>query len=221
MRDYTQLLLKWRDQAHKRICNEEKCKKPDTHYRAALGGQLTIINRLLSDMSNGEPKMRKDRKAKMRFLSRIDFDQYLERFSKKTGYRKKAWCHFIREGKVKCALSGIEATHVKMVQYNDGSIHWDFYTDDDQMMTLDHIKPKKLGGTNNIKNLQPMLLDLNSRKGHSLTYEKKYLERVEKKQIEELPQSTRAHHKKQIKDSGKREFIRPMFEKIVGKILKK
>jgi hypothetical protein len=46
----------------------------------------------------------------------------------------------------------------------NGSIHIDLYTNDFELMTVDHIKPKSLGGTYDIENLDPMCQTCNSEK---------------------------------------------------------
>lgn len=47
---------------------------------------------------------------------------------------------------------------------NGGSLHVDLYTKDFQLMTIDHIKPKGKGGTDDIENLDPMCERCNSKK---------------------------------------------------------
>lgn len=46
-----------------------------------------------------------------------------------------------------------------------GSIHIDLYTKDFELMTVDHIKPKWIGGTYDIENLDPMCRFCNTEKG--------------------------------------------------------
>lgn len=50
-----------------------------------------------------------------------------------------------------------------------GAIHIDLYTKDFELMTIDHIKPKGKGGSNDIENLDPMCQTCNSKKAD--TYE--------------------------------------------------
>jgi hypothetical protein len=45
-----------------------------------------------------------------------------------------------------------------------GSIHIDLYTENFELMTVDHIKPKSLGGTYDIENLNPMCQFCNTEK---------------------------------------------------------
>jgi len=48
-------------------------------------------------------------------------------------------------------------------RYNN--IHFDIYTNNFELMTIDHIKPKKLGGTYALVNLDPMCTTCNTKKG--------------------------------------------------------
>ena len=45
-----------------------------------------------------------------------------------------------------------------------GGVHIDLYTENFEMMTIDHIKPKSKGGTDDIENLQPMCQKCNEHK---------------------------------------------------------
>ena len=47
-----------------------------------------------------------------------------------------------------------------------GQIHLDIYTKDFELMTVDHIKPKSLGGSYDIENLDPMCNFCNSEKSN-------------------------------------------------------
>lgn len=47
-----------------------------------------------------------------------------------------------------------------------GQIHLDIYTKDFELMTVDHIKPKSLGGSYSIENLDPMCTFCNSEKSN-------------------------------------------------------
>jgi len=57
-------------------------------------------------------------------------------------------------------------TRLIFSQDSQGGGHWDLYTDDLLLMTVDHITPKKLGGADDIANYQPMCRVCNTRKGH-------------------------------------------------------
>lgn len=49
-----------------------------------------------------------------------------------------------------------------------GGGHWDLFTDDMVLMTIDHITAKKNGGSNELENLQPMCRHCNTTKGHQM-----------------------------------------------------
>jgi len=49
-------------------------------------------------------------------------------------------------------------------QEANGRKHIDLYTEDFELMTVDHIKPKSKGGTNELDNYQPMCLTCNQKK---------------------------------------------------------
>lgn len=52
-----------------------------------------------------------------------------------------------------------------------GEVHVDLYTKDFELMTVDHIKPKSLGGTYDIENLNPMCQKCNTKKGNTYNEE--------------------------------------------------
>lgn len=49
-----------------------------------------------------------------------------------------------------------------------GGGHWDLFTHDMILMTIDHITAKKNGGSNELENLQPMCRHCNTTKGHQI-----------------------------------------------------
>jgi hypothetical protein len=51
---------------------------------------------------------------------------------------------------------------------SQGGGHWDLFTDDMVLMTIDHITAKKNGGSNELENLQPMCCHCNTTKGHQV-----------------------------------------------------
>jgi 5-methylcytosine-specific restriction endonuclease McrA len=69
-----------------------------------------------------------------------------------------------------CVTCGIVGTRViETGQINKRgfviSFHIDLYTEDLQLITVDHIHPKSKGGGNELENLQPMCENCNSKKG--------------------------------------------------------
>lgn len=74
---------------------------------------------------------------------------------------------------LKCATPGCDrqAYHfIKGIDKN-GSNHWDLYTKDFVLMTVDHIHPKSKGGTRALHNMQPMCEPCNTKKGAKLPNE--------------------------------------------------
>lgn len=68
----------------------------------------------------------------------------------------------------KCAANGCSRVGSKFLVsiYYDGSIHVDLYSDDNTLMTIDHIIPKSKGGANSIDNYQMMCQPHNNDKGN-------------------------------------------------------
>lgn len=67
----------------------------------------------------------------------------------------------------KCVKCGIEATQLALGE-GRGKLHIDVYTDDFYPLTIDHILPKSLGGSDNLDNLQPMCCLCNWSKGNGI-----------------------------------------------------
>lgn len=70
-----------------------------------------------------------------------------------------------------CVCCGKTGTRLIQGENRGGGKHWDVYTDDLYPLTVDHIIPKSLGGSNDLENLQPMCSGCNSAKGNGKTRE--------------------------------------------------
>jgi hypothetical protein len=64
-----------------------------------------------------------------------------------------------------CSKEGIYLIKAKN---NAGGFHIDLYTENFEMMTIDHIIPKSKGGNNDINNLQPMCNTCNTKKADTI-----------------------------------------------------
>ncbi|MBL7712786.1 MAG: HNH endonuclease [Chitinophagaceae bacterium] len=71
---------------------------------------------------------------------------------------------------VHCAQAGCDKKGVYLIKArnNAGGFHIDLYTKDFELMTIDHILPRSLGGDSSIQNLQPMCNSCNARKGNKI-----------------------------------------------------
>ena len=78
--------------------------------------------------------------------------------------RHKRLKTFAQKG-LKCVNCDREGKYLIAAKDKSGSIHIDLYTKDFELMTVDHIKPKWLGGTYDIENLDPMCSFCNTEKG--------------------------------------------------------
>lgn len=61
-----------------------------------------------------------------------------------------------------------EGTYLIKALNTSGGVHVDLYTDEFELMTIDHIVPKSKGGSNLIENLQPMCNTCNAQKADKL-----------------------------------------------------
>lgn len=69
---------------------------------------------------------------------------------------------------VTCVNCGVVGTHFKMQRHRPNErFHFNLFTDDDIMMTKDHIKPKSKGGSNTQDNYQPMCTECNRLKDNT------------------------------------------------------
>ena len=67
-----------------------------------------------------------------------------------------------------CVDCKIEGTKWIRTRDAGGGIHLDLYSEDDTLMTIDHIIPKSKGGKNHIDNMQTMCKVCNESKGNQI-----------------------------------------------------
>lgn len=71
---------------------------------------------------------------------------------------------------VSCDKTGVRVIQTAKLPH---SIHFDLYTQDLELMTVDHILPKSKGGKMTLENLQPMCQTCNTVKGNTYACGKK------------------------------------------------
>jgi len=87
-------------------------------------------------------------------------------YSKENSLRVNRLLHLIYKDGPVCQHCGIVGTHFKKAIHNDHRIHVDLYSDDDKLLTIDHIVPKSKGGPDEIENMQILCFTCNIKKGN-------------------------------------------------------
>jgi hypothetical protein len=87
-----------------------------------------------------------------------------------TRFRKHRRLRVFSTYGVDCAQPGCQKKGAYLIRArnNAGGFHVDVYTRDFELMTIDHILPRSLGGDDSIENLQPMCNSCNSKKGNKV-----------------------------------------------------
>lgn len=92
---------------------------------------------------------------------------YLKSLKKKS-HRIQSLIQLIMNGNLKCPNCDRITDNISLgICPNDGSKHWDIYSNE-HLMTIDHIIPKSKGGKNHIDNYQIMCASCNSKKGNKM-----------------------------------------------------
>ena len=117
--------------------------------------------------------MSKKKSPKIQIIKELSFDEvihsgkiYPSRFlgtSKRIKLFKK-----IGHACVSCGRSASRLQKCKDLKDNN-RIFWRILSEDGIEITVDHIKPKSLGGQNKLENYQPMCLECNVNKGNTLS----------------------------------------------------
>lgn len=81
-----------------------------------------------------------------------------------TKYSKHRRLRVFHEKGLKCVNCEKVGYYLILGKDRGNHIHADIYTKDFQLMTIDHIKPRGKGGSDDIENLDPMCESCNSKK---------------------------------------------------------
>ena len=96
------------------------------------------------------------------------------KYSKIKKGRKSHWYNLIMNGNLKCPVSGIEAKlcrfDVLKFKNKPSSYHFNFYGENGEFLTIDHKIPLSKGGKDFYENVQPMLAEINWKKGNELIH---------------------------------------------------
>lgn len=90
--------------------------------------------------------------------------------------RKAHWYKLIMDGNLTCPVSGIKAEVCRLDVLKNrkpsvaDSYHFNFYSSKGDFMTIDHKIPLSKGGRDIYENVQPMLAELNWKKGNELIH---------------------------------------------------
>ena len=89
----------------------------------------------------------------------------------KVSKRKMFWQHLIKTHNLTCPVSKEEVDHCRYDYCETAkSYHYNFYTKDGKLFTIDHCVPKSKGGKDHTSNIQPMLADINFAKGSNMMH---------------------------------------------------
>lgn len=110
-------------------------------------------------------------------VRRLTLQEFLDEVTeiyKETGRvskRKRFWRFLINNNELECVATG------KLVSYcsydknvKSETFHYNFYSEDGELFTIDHKIPKSKGGKDNTTNIQPMLQENNTEKGSKMIY---------------------------------------------------
>lgn len=88
--------------------------------------------------------------------------------------RKAHWYKLIMDGNLTCPVTGLEAKlcRLDIVKHKrvPETYHFNFYSADGDLFTIDHKTPLSQGGRDVYENVQPMIAEFNWEKGSELIY---------------------------------------------------
>lgn len=76
---------------------------------------------------------------------------------RKLSRRKAHWLMLMMEWRLTCPVSWAVVSYFTKDYDNVGWSHYNFYSENDELFTIDHIRPLGKGWTHRIDNIQPML----------------------------------------------------------------
>lgn len=106
-------------------------------------------------------------------------DLQIEKFKVKThiagkryrtiSIRKKHWLHLIKTDNLICPVTNKKVFNCSLdIDNYTKTFHYNFYSEDGELFTIDHITPKAKGGTNAYENIQPMTAIENFKKSDKI-----------------------------------------------------
>lgn len=104
-------------------------------------------------------------------VEKISLEEFLKRMTqinpKKIRNRKGNWIRLINANKLTCPVTSQVVTYCSLDKHKwNESLHYNFYSKDHVMFTIDHILPISRGGnTTALENIQPMIDIHNFEKG--------------------------------------------------------
>lgn len=158
------------------------------HREIASRGQISVFKEVLEKFGILLPPNVQNalKKAENGLRGFITLEQYpIEHFFdvcdvlKRVSMRKRWWLSLLARGgdKLVCPISGLKVArlHLDVQYYKSGkcSYHWNFYSENGRMFTVDHIHPRSKGGdVMNVENLQAIIGSYNEYKGNRvISYE--------------------------------------------------
>lgn len=108
-------------------------------------------------------------------ISIYTLEEYLSRFhtfNLGKSWRRTMWYKLIKDNNLTCPATGKTVAYCSYDYNKSGkSFHYNFYSEDGELFTLDHKTPKSLGGhKTDYDNIQPMIYKDNFNKGSELIY---------------------------------------------------
>lgn len=106
-------------------------------------------------------------------LQKLTLKEFVELFEYKiVSNRKRMWLHLIKTNQLICPASKKSVAYCSYdIKENVNTYHYNFYSEDGELFTIDHKIPISLGGKkNNLDNIQPMVFEENMKKRNNLIF---------------------------------------------------